>query len=336
MNDLDKENNVKIVGYARYILALIISFCAYDVIYAVGYSKPIPLISLYVMLIGLVILIGIDYYYKRKLSKTQKKEEKLINKLYLKKGTHIEQDIMPFVFLSGIISQYFAFYNIIYKIVFIIIYIFITVYLFYNQRTSIKTFSFSTFFHFGICIVIPMLSYSWNNPEIFSQIGYIDVFQSRRFSFLTFMYLEVGLVYTTIISSTYSWRTQYLIRNGYSENSIKIKHRDFISKFSNEKKRDKLREILSDEIIMRNSVLSGSFESAIVIGWSIIERLLISLSTKKSVRARADEINVLNSNFDNQYDLRNKMVHGNYKPNFQDSINIMRLIDKMIFDLTIK
>lgn len=317
------------MGYIRYILAVIISYYAYDVIYTVGYSDTIPVISLYVMLIGLVIFLGIHYYYKRKLSKIQKKEEKLINKLYSKR-TRIEQDIMPYIFLSGIISQYLAFPNITYKIIFIIIYISITAYYFYDQRTSIKTYRFSSLYHFGICIIIPMLSYSWNNPEIFSQIDYIDVFQSRRLSFLTFIYLEIGLIYITIISSTYSWRTQYLIRNGYSENSIIIRHRDFISKYSNEKKRDTFREILSDEIIMRSSVLNGSFESAIVIGWSIIERLLISLSTEKSVKARANEINILNSNFEDQYLLRNKMVHGKYRPNFEDSITLMKLIDKII------
>lgn len=260
-------------------------------------------------------------------------EEKKAQEEWLERGILFDFNITPFVFLSGMTAEFFSFSQLEYKIAAVVIYSLLSYSIYVNQRKRIPTFRWDYLFHFGLALAIPTCAFAWHHPEFLHEIGVSGISVSREFSFLTFLYLQVGLILSTIITASHAWRTTFLMKRSLSVKNLQTLQRDFLSGTRNETKKNILREIVSDLAISRESLIHGHFKITIAWGWSIIDRLLSQLSEKGEMKERAEELGLLTDEFRKSYSIRNKTVHAGYKPDFNDAFDCVQLIKTIMLSL---
>ena len=101
-----------------------------------------------------------------------------------------------------------------------------------------------------------------------------------------------------------------------------------IQKFVLSSKKDdptfgKLKEALFDVPTARRAFIEGNFDVVFAIGWSILDRALQSLTGIPSDVGGAKRVGVYSPEFQEAYDVRNRMIHGGYKPNAVDAIKLV-------------
>lgn len=260
-------------------------------------------------------------------------EEKKAREEWLRRSVFVEMDIQVFVWITGVVAELFSFGLLEYRIIAVVIYLTGSYAIYVRTRRRIQTFQWVAIFHFAVVFAIPMSAFAWQNPELLAGIGITDAHLGSEISLLTFLYLQMSLFLTTILTASHSWRTQFLIKKKLSIKNLQFRQRDLLVAVRLDDERERMREILSDVATLRESLIRGDFETTIALGWSITDRLLSGLSKKETMRERAAELGLLTDNFNKCYKVRNDTVHAGYKPSFDDGVSLLELIEEMASDL---
>ena len=180
-----------------------------------------------------------------------------------------------------------------------------------------------------------MVSFAWMFPEFLNKAGLMGVYSSREYSYLVFLYLEIGMIISTVISATRSWRTITLRRRKLGLKDLIRVQTDFLASIKDEDLRDKFSEIVSDTAALRENIIGGQFETATGWGWSIIGRILDKLSpVSTNAQDKAEKVNLLTEKLKKCYKVRTKTVHAGYKPNFDEACAFLELIREVLTELT--
>ena len=290
--------------------------------------------SLIVMGIGSAGLIFLELYRRKTTPEDVIEEEKKVSRAWLGKGQFLEFDIGFVVFLTGMIAEYLSFSALYQRLFAVAIYILLSYALYVKYRKRVPTSQWAFFFHLGFILTMPIIAFTWRFPEALSEIGVVNIYDSRRISYLTFLYLQIGLLISTTISSSRSWRTVILIKKKLSNKDLMYTQRDFLAAVEDENLRENLREIVADVAILRETVISGQFQATIGWGWSILSRVLGKLSHEERELDRAKELNLLTENFRKCYNIRNKTVHEGYTPNFDEACSFLTLVKEVSTSLS--
>lgn len=323
-----------LVRYLYWGFMILAVFGASSVIELAKFENADLVPSLILMGIGSAGLIIIWVYRRRTTLKVVVKEERKIEKAWIKREQSLESDIGFLVFPTGMIAEFISFNELYQRLSAVTIY-FLLSYMFYiKYRRKIQTTSWAFFFHMGLVLTILIISFTWRFPESLSEIGMVDIYDSRKISYLTFLYLQISLIISTTISASLSWRTNILIKKKLSAKDLMLAQRDFLIAIDDGDLKENLREIVSDVATLRETIIAGQFRTTMGWGWSIVDRILNKLSKRKRTKEKAEELGLYDQRFEKFYNVRNKTVHGGYKPNFEDALDFLILVKHILVRLS--
>lgn len=179
-------------------------------------------------------------------------------------------------------------------------------------------------------VAAPFVGLAVVNPELFSSIGIMDVYTSRRFSFLFFLITQTLLIYSAVLLASTSWRKRILDKNGLDRNSLLNLHKRAVVKNASSLKNTVLEEILYGVPSLRQLFIGGEYGMAVAWGWSIIDRTLEAFTETNSDREGAKKLGFYNKEFERCYQIRNSMVHDGYLPNHRDALSILKRIKALL------
>jgi hypothetical protein len=297
-------------------------------------NSDIPLFSYCLLVMGFAGAT-VSYFVKRRIVPLNiRREEQKTNDEWTTRGVIIDFDTGPFIFLSGFVAESSAFYfalGPLYGIIGGIVYFGIAYFIFLKYRKCVTSFKWDYFFHGAIVLAIPTTSFVLVYPEFLYSGGIVSISgSSREFSILTIIFLQVGLIISTVIAASRSWRTVFLKKRKYDIKGLQALQANTLAAIIDEKKRIPLREIFSDIAVMREALILGHFDLAVTFGWSIIERALGKLSKERSPRKKAKDLGVPAENFEKCYAIRNKTVHAGYKPNLDDAFECLQMVRNIV------
>lgn len=287
-----------------------------------------------IMAVNLAGFLVLQLHKYRTTPKTVRDEGKRAESAFIQRGQILDQNILWAVFVTGIVAEFMSFVQLEHRIVAVGIYLTLSsaLFLFFRKRVGASKWVFM--FHFGIALVVPVVTFTWIFPEVLYETGLFNVYGSREYSYLIFLYLQAGLFLSTLITASYSWRTGTLIKLKLGIKELIRVQRDFLASIKDENLRDDLREIVSDTATLRETILNGQFETTCGWGWSIMDRLLGKISSGRNLKDKARNVNLLTERFVKCYQIRNKTVHGGHKPNFDEAIRVLELIRETLIELT--
>lgn len=202
---------------------------------------------------------------------------------------------------------------------------------FLKLRYRLKGYELTAILVFLLCfLATPFSGLAIVNPEIFSSLGFMDVYTSRKFSILFFLTLQMLLIYSAVLLASTSWRTRILNKNKLDLNSLRTLHKNAILKNVHDINETKLDEILSGIPSVRELFTNGEFGMVVTWGWSIIDRTLEALTGTRDDRKGAKKIGFYNREFEKCYQIRNSMVHEGYLPNHQDALSILKRVKVLL------
>ena len=320
------QKNLKWISNIFLFLGLV--FCSLAVEF-VDSGKSISWAYLLLGIGGCSVILSQIINYKIKPKEILVEERK--NRVFWEKKVVFELDSIWIVFLTGVLAEFFSFFQFEYKIIAVIFYSGLSYSLYELFRNRISTFRWGFIFHFGFLLSMIAVSPIWQFPELLHEIGIYELSLSRATSFLTFLYLQIGLQFSTIITASRAYREAYLNKEKLSIADLISLQTRFIQNIDAEVLKENLRDIISDVAVLRESIIDGHFESTIGWGWSIILRMLDKLaSTKESYKEKAERLGWKSDNFTKSYKIRNDTVHGGYRPNFNDAYSCLQLIREIL------
>ncbi len=287
-----------------------------------------------IMGIGFAGFLIIEFHKYRTTPKAVREEGKKAERPWIDTWQVIETNILWVVFFTGIIAEFTSFMQSEYSIFVVTVYLSVSLALFFKYRKKIATFRWVFLFHLAIALVAPIVTFTWIYPELLSQTGMFDVYGSREYSYLIFLYLQSGLFISTLFSAIYSWRTGVLIKMKLGVKELIKVQRDFLVSVKDEDLRNDLREIVLDVATLRETILNGQFATTCGWGWSIIDRLLGKLDSGENLKEKAENMNLLTERFRKSYKIRNRTVHGGHKPTFDEAVSVLELIRETLTKLT--
>lgn len=285
------------------------------------------------MSIGAMGVLVSEMARRRATPKVHSAEDRKAREEWLERGVLVDYDIAFLVFASGIVVEFFSFNQFEYRIMAAVAYFLLSYFVYFKKRKSISTFQWDFIFHFALVFALPITAVAWQRPEFWSEIGISQIETSREISMLTFIYVQAGLLLSTVMAASRGWRSNYLKKRELSVKALQILQGDFLSRVQDEERRDRLREIVSDIAILRESFIYGQFQVTVAWGWSITDRLLSQLSSQRAIKRRAEELCLLTSEFNKCYETRNKTVHRGYRPNFDDAFGCLQLLKMIMLKL---
>lgn len=209
--------------------------------------------------------------------------------------------------------------------------------LFLKLRYRLKGYELTAMLAFLLCVfATPFSGLAIVNPEIFSSVGVMDAYTSRRLSILFSLTLQMFLIYSAVLLASISWRTRILNKNRLNLNSLRTLHKKAILKNAHNINETKLDEILSEIPSVRELFTNGEFGMVVTWGWSIIDRTLEALTGTRDDRKGARKIGFYNKEFEKCYQIRNSMVHEGYLPNHQDALSILKRLKALLCVLSKK
>lgn len=324
------RNSIK---YLRWIFIVLAVLGASSVIQLAKYEHADLMPSLLVMGIGSAGMFILELHKWKTTPKAVRDQGRRVEKTWMGKGQFLEFDIGWVVFLTGIIAEYLSFDQLHQKLSAVVVYSILSYAIYIKCRKRITTYRWAFFFHLGFMLAMPYVSFAWQFPEFLSEIGLVDVYGSRRFSYLTFLYLQGGLIVSTVISASRSWRTTQLIKRKLSNRDLMITQRDFLLAVKDDKLRDFFHDVASDVPTLRETIITGDFGTAIGWGWSIVGRILDKLSPGGYALDKAKELNLLTTELKESYAIRNKTVHEGYRPNFDEACDFLMSMKQMLLSL---
>jgi hypothetical protein len=116
-------------------------------------------------------------------------EERKTREEWLRRGVFGEMDIQVFVWITGVIAEFFSFGQLEYRMIAAAVYLAASYAVYVRMRRRIQTFQWVALFHFAVVLAIPTSAFAWQNPELLVGIGINDAYLGREISLLTFLYL---------------------------------------------------------------------------------------------------------------------------------------------------
>lgn len=299
-------------------------------------SYAIPVLSYILMACGVIGAIISELLRRLATPKAVLVEEQKTRGNWESRGVIVDYNILPFIFLSGMVAELYSFvyFSIIYGLLAVFSYFIISYCFFYRFRERNSTFKWDFIFHFGFVLAIPATAFAFAYPQFLYDAGVLNtVGNSREFAYLTIIYLQTGLLISTVITASRSWRTTFLQKAHFGTKEMQTKQTKVLAEIVDEDKKAIFREIFSDMATMREVMIFGQFNFAITCGWSIIDRALSELSNRRTMKEKARALGVLDDDFEMCYTIRNKTVHEGYKPKFNDAFACLEVVNRVITHL---
>lgn len=296
-------------------------------------KTEIPITVYILFTVGIVGAVSCELVKKKSTPEIVLVEERKARDEWLKRGTFADFDIGPLIFLAGAFSEFLAFSStmgLIIGILTALLYFIIAYSIFSVYKNKVSTFKWDYVFFLGTVFAIPSTAFILSHFQFLNEASILSVADSREFSLLTIITLQIGLIISSVITASRSWRTIFLKKHKFGIKDMQIQQAEVLGGLTDDPKRETFREIFSDMAIMRDALIFGQFSATVTCGWSIIDRALTKLSNADSTRKKAKELGIYTDHFEDCYKIRNKTVHAGYMPNFGDAFKCLQMASEVL------